>query len=79
VLAVLQNLDSVDEHVDHARRILGRLLERRVIGDLRRIEHHHVTIVSARELASTLNSQIRRWKKSEAPNRFLERNDFLVA
>ena len=42
VLAVLQHLHAVDEHVAHAGRVLLRMVERRVVDDRRRIEDHDV-------------------------------------
>ena len=42
LLTVFDYLDTVNENVFHARRVLLRLFERRVIGNGRRIKHDHV-------------------------------------
>src|SRR5690606_24817725 len=44
--AVAHHLHAVDEHVRHAGRVAVRLLERGVIGDGGRIEHHDVGVAA---------------------------------
>jgi REP element-mobilizing transposase RayT len=58
VLAVLQNGHAVDQHVAHAGGILVRPVERGVIGDGRRVEHHDVGMVARRQTAAVLQTQV---------------------
>ena len=42
VFTVFKNLHAVNENVFHANGVLMRLVERRAIGNRRRIEHNHI-------------------------------------
>src|SRR4029453_2907865 len=52
MLAVLQHLDAIDEHVIDTGRQLLRLLERCVVLDGRRVEHDHIAVISRRQPAA---------------------------
>src|SRR5207302_9889671 len=57
VFAVLQHLNSVDQHVAHSGRILVRLLERSVVLDRVRIEHNDVCVIPRCEPAASLQAE----------------------
>ena len=61
VLAVLENLDAVDENVFHADGILMRLVEGCAVRDCRRIEDDHVSEHSFPNQAAVIEAEISRW------------------
>src|SRR5690242_20678024 len=59
VLAILQHLHTIDEDMAHAGRVLVRLVERRTIGDLGRIEDHHVGEHAFADEAAPIELEVR--------------------
>src|SRR3954453_17626849 len=60
VLAVLDHLHPVHEHMFHTGRVLMRFFKGGVICDRRGIEHHHVGEHSFLEKSAVIESEIRR-------------------
>src|SRR6476620_8089113 len=58
VLAVLDDLHAVHEHMFHTGRVLMRFFEGGVICDRRRIEHHHVGEHSFLEKSAVIETEI---------------------
>src|SRR5438128_9488547 len=79
VLAILDDLYAVNENVFHANGVLMRLVERRVIGDRRLIEHDHVREHSLFKKTAMIEAEIGGGQPAQSANRFLKRNYFFVA
>ena len=60
VLAVLQHLHAVDEHVAHSGGQLLRLFEGRVVLDLRGVEDDDVGIIAGLKRSTLLDPEVRR-------------------
>src|SRR5438105_9042267 len=78
VLAVPQDLYTVHENIAHARRILMRLVECRVVLNRFRIEDDDVGVVPRHQSAAIVQLEIVGWKRCQPPDRFLERQNLLV-
>src|SRR5688572_18368738 len=78
VPAVLHYLDSVNEDVHHACRVLVRFLERRMIGDLRWVEDRDVRKIARLERSATCNFQVASGQPRQAPNRLFHRDQLLI-
>src|SRR3954466_5687406 len=78
MLAVLQHLHAVDEHVAHAGRELFGFLERRMVLDRRRIEHHHIAIVAGPEEPTLPNAEVGRGQRAQPADRFRQSRDTVL-
>ncbi len=65
--------------MNHAGRILVWFYERRVILNLRRIEHDHVSIKALLQLTATIDAHILCRECSQFTYGFLQRDDLLIA
>src|ERR1700741_459116 len=65
VFAVLEHLRAVDEYVLHANGVLVRLLERRLVSDLRRVEHDDIGKHPFANEAAVLELEVRGRKSGE--------------
>src|SRR6478672_12986098 len=77
--SISQNLSTVHEHVDHAGRVLMRLIVRCEIMNSRRIEDHDVREISWLKATTFLDLEILRGLRCQSSNRLFHGNDFLVA
>ena len=67
VLAVLEDLGSVDEYMDHAGGVLTRLLVRRMVADGGRVEDDDVGTVSFLQFSAPVELEVlRRQRRSDA-------------
>src|ERR1019366_2300723 len=77
--AILQDLDAVHPHMLDPSRVLVRLLVCRMLGNGLWIERDDVGEVAGNELPTLLNPQVCCRERCQFSNRFLKRNDVLVA
>jgi hypothetical protein len=79
VLAVLQDLRAVDEHVAHADGVLVRVLERRTVGNPGGIEDDNVGEHAFADVASRIELQVCGGQPTQPPHGLLERDDVFLA
>src|SRR5438067_3453485 len=79
VLAILEDLRAVHEHVLHAYSVLMRLVERRAISHRRRIENHDIGEHALLHETAMIQTQIRRRQPAQLPDRLLQRQHFFFA
>src|SRR5262245_43943741 len=79
VLAVLQNLRAIDEHVFHADGELVRLLEGGAVGDGLRVEDDDVGEIPLPQKPATIELQIGRGQARQTADRFFKWNDLLFS
>ena len=77
MFSVFKDLSAVDENVLHPDRVLVGILERRAVGDRRRIEYHNVREHSRFEKTAMVQTQIGRGQSCQSPDGFLERNHLI--
>src|SRR5215813_12424495 len=77
MFSIFKDLSAVDENVPHSDRVLVGILERRAVGDRRRIEYHNVREHSRFEKAAMVQTQIGRGQSCQSPDGFLERNHLI--
>ncbi len=79
MLAIRKHARSVDKHLAHAGRKLVRPLERGVVLNAHRVEHHHVGVVPVLEAPASLEPEVLSGKRAQPPNGFCKRHDMFVA
>src|ERR1035438_9264138 len=79
MLAVFQDVHAIDEYIAHARRILMRLLECRVVLNGGGIEDHDIGEVARPERAAAVELKVLRGQRSQPPYGPLEGNEPFIA
>src|SRR6266511_4490772 len=77
MFSIFKYLSAVDENVLHSDRVLVGILERRAVGNRRRIEYHNVREHSRFEKTAMVQTSISRGQYCQSPDGFLKRNHLL--